>query len=327
MTKEKSRAKSGLSEADVAQFHRDGYLVVPDLLDPERHLAPVIDEYQTRLRSLRDVWVAQGLLPKTGRPEGFCEGIKEAAAAGIDFFQPLDISLPLDSVEADTPFHAGPATFALLTAPPLLDAVEALIGPEITSNPIQHVRIKPPARDVSRGERRAHVTATSWHQDRAVTLSEADETRMVTAWLAVTDATQDNGCLKVLPGSHKGLMLHHCPVPQLAIPDQFIDEAAAVPLPVRAGGVVLFHPLTVHGSLDNRSDSVRWSFDLRYNTTGDPTGRPLFPAFVARSKAYPDTVLTDPLAWRQSWLDARSTLAASPPREFHRWPADAALCA
>ena len=38
----------------------------------------------------------------------------------------------------------GPAVFDVLTAPPLLDAVESIIGPEIYSNPTQHVRLKPP---------------------------------------------------------------------------------------------------------------------------------------------------------------------------------------
>ena len=55
-----------------------------------------------------------------------------------------------------------------------LDTVECLIGSEITSNPIQHVRIKPPERDVKDGETRAHIVSTDWHQDRAVTLETAD---------------------------------------------------------------------------------------------------------------------------------------------------------
>ena len=41
--------------------------------------------------------------------------------------------------------HFGPAVFDLVTVPALLDLAEDLIGPEITSNPIQHVRIKPPS--------------------------------------------------------------------------------------------------------------------------------------------------------------------------------------
>jgi hypothetical protein len=76
--------------------------------------------------------------------------------------------------------HFGPAVFALLTAPKLLDIVETLIGPEITSNPIQHVRLKPPARKLYDDEVRAHIAHTDWHQDRGVAHDEADQTDMVT---------------------------------------------------------------------------------------------------------------------------------------------------
>ena len=101
----------------------------------------------------------------------------------------------------------------------------------------------------------------------------------------------------------------------------------AKPLPVPAGGVILFHPLTIHGSLVNRSDGLRWSFDLRYNVTGEPTGRPMFPSFVARSAAAPETVLRDPAAWRRLWEEARQRLSTDKPTMIHRWSPDAAPCA
>jgi ectoine hydroxylase-related dioxygenase (phytanoyl-CoA dioxygenase family) len=87
--------------------------------------------------------------------------------------------------------------------------VESLIGPETASNPIQHVRIKPPQRAVPKKERRAHVIATDWRQDKGVTLEEADDTEFVTVWLAITDATIENGCLQVASGNYD-TMLPHC---------------------------------------------------------------------------------------------------------------------
>ncbi len=81
--------------------------------------------------------------------------LRVAYAAGCDWFQPMDISLPGDRIHADTPMHFGPAVFDMITAPRLLDMVEDLIGPEITSNPIQHVRIKPPERTLDKDEIRA----------------------------------------------------------------------------------------------------------------------------------------------------------------------------
>jgi len=268
-----------LTDKQLADFDRDGYLVIDNLLDIESFVTPVCDEYSAKLNELCEQWVAQGLLDSDCIGQSFERQIKETYAAGLDYFQPLDISLPPGDITTETPFHIGPAIFDLMTAPVLLDAVESLIGSELTSNPIQHVRIKPPAVSLDETEVRAHITQTDWHQDRAVTLDEADTTQMVTVWVAITDATVSNGCLQVIPGSHRGEMLHHCPYTQLGIPKNLFDAAKAKPLPVPAGGAVLFHPLTVHGSLENKTDGIRWSFDLRFNVTGQATGRPMFPDF------------------------------------------------
>lgn len=316
-----------LSAEELRRFDEDGFLVLEDVVDRESVLEPLIAEYEAVLGALCAEWIASGRLDPAAPMNSFQDSVRSAYAAGLDFFQPLDISLPGGEIRTDTPFHAGPAAFNLLVAPGVLDVVEALIGPEITSNPIQHVRLKPPARELDGDEIRAHITATQWHQDRAVTLEEADETRMVTVWVAVTDATVENGCLQAIPGSHRGEMLPHCPLPQVGVPTAYFDETKARPLPVRSGGAIFFHPLTIHGSLDNRSDEVRWSFDLRYNVTGDPTGRPFFPSFVARSRAAPARALRDPAAWRALWTQARDKLARDGVAKIHRWPANAAHCA
>lgn len=309
-----------LSPDRIAAFCHQGYLVVEDVLGPDV-LEPLRREYADLLDTLLRLWGAAEILEEPS----FERRLIAAYRAGYDWFQPLDISLPGDRIEADTPMHFGPAVWGLVTAPALLDIVESLIGPEITSNPIQHVRIKPPAPDLREGEVRAHIAATDWHQDRAVAHAEADATRMVTVWLAVTDATEENGCLQVAPKAAE--MLPHCPKTQTAIADGYLDAGAAVPLPVRAGGVVLFDPLTPHASLPNRSDGIRWSFDLRYNVTGEPTGRAHFPDFVARSAAHPERVLGDWRMWRALWEAARTRLAEAPHIEIHRWRHDSPACA
>lgn len=316
-----------LSQRQLRQFAEDGFLVVEHLLDRKRTLDPVIGEYEALLDGLWQRWIASGALSPEEPASTFEDRILRAYRAGLEYFQPLDISLPPGTISEDTPFHAGPAVFGLMTDERLLNVIESLIGPEITSNPIQHIRIKPPSRDLRADEVRAHITSTDWHQDRAVTLEEADATRMVTAWIAVTDATVQNGCLQVIPGSHRGAMLPHCPQNQVGIPSAMMAGMQARPLPVRAGGVVLFHPLTIHGSLANTSQGIRWSFDIRYSVTGEPTGRPMFPAFVARSAAAPETVLRDPGEWRRLWERARSRLALNETTTIHRWSPDAAHCA
>ncbi len=314
-----------LTDTQFSAFRRDGFLAVEGVIGEET-LAPLRDEYRNLMDRLYAGWEAGGMVGPAGGND-FWGKLQAAYDAGLDWFQPMDISLPGDTIQADTPMHFGPAVFGLVTAPAILDAVESLIGPEITSNPIQHVRIKPPARTLKPGEIRAHVGGTDWHQDRAVAHEEADSTRMVTVWVAVTDATVENGCLQCVPKAPAQEMLPHCPQRQTAIAPGFLDVADARPLPVKAGGVVIFDPMTPHGSLDNTSDGFRWSFDLRYNVTGEPTGRSHFPEFVARSASAPETVLDDWRVWKSMWEDARAELSAVPHIPIHRWRADSPVCA
>ncbi len=316
-----------LSDRQIRFFEENGYLVVEDVLDPARVIQPIRREYAALLDALYAAWFAEGRV--TSRPENrsFEDKLIEAYRAGCDWFQPMDISLPGDRIHDDTPMHFGPAVFDLVTDPCLLDLVEDLIGPEITSNPIQHVRIKPPAADLRADEIRAHVTSTDWHQDRGVVHAEADRTAMITAWCAITDATIENGCLQVIPRAHLDGLKPHCPQRQTAIADGFIDLTAARPLPVKGGSVIILHPLTPHASLVNRTRGIRWSFDLRYSRTGDPTGRAHFPDFVARSRARPDSVLRSWETWRDMWQEARAVLSRAPHIDIHRWQADSPLCA
>jgi len=316
-----------LTADQIDFFDENGYLIVENVLDRNKVIEPIKAEYAVVLDGLYADWYGQGRVTESPAGLSFHEKLLIAYQARCDWFQPMDISLPGDQIHPDTPMHFGPAVFSLVTNERLLDLVECLIGSEITSNPIQHVRIKPPATKLVSDEIRAHITSTDWHQDRGVTLSEADETTMITVWCAISDATADNGCLQVIPAAHRDGMKTHCPKVQTAIADGQIDLTRAMPLPVRSGGVVIFHPLTPHSSLTNQTDGFRWSFDLRYNVTGQPTGRAHFPEFVARSKRNPETALTSPVQWRAMWEAARARLASEPHINIHRWTGDSPLCA
>ncbi len=312
------------SQRHVETFQRQGYLVVENLVSDQR-LADVRHEYAALMDRLFSEWQADGLVDSTRQPEDFWGKLDMAFRGGFDWYQPFDISLPGSGITEETPFHFGPAIFDLVTDNAILDLVETLIGPEITSNPIQHVRIKPPERAVDSKEIRAHVISTDWHQDQGVTLPEADRTEFVTVWLAITDATVRNGCLKVAKRRHHE-MLPHCPRTQTGLADPFVPQES-VPVPVRAGGAVILHPMTPHASLANESDDYRWSFDLRYNVTGQPTGRSHFPEFVARSRRHPEHELKDWRVWRDMWRATRSHLAKRPHIEQHRWDSSSPHCA
>ena len=226
--------------------------------------------------------------------------------------------------------HTGEAVFNLLVNSRLLDCAESILGPEILSNPVQHVRMKLPRHVVHVKNPSNLAVAVPWHQDNGVVVEEADETEMLTVWLPLNDATIENSCMNVVPYSHRDDELAvHCPgVGGVWIPEKLVDIANAVPLPMQAGSILLMHSKTMHCSYDNKTqDEVRWSFDLRYQPIGQPTGRPVFPGFAARSRANPESELRDSTTWTQMWEDARPKLAASSTENFNRWSADHPVCA
>lgn len=72
---------------------------------------------------------------------------------------------------------------------------------------------------------------------------------------------------------------------------------------------------------------MHWSFDLRFNVTGQATGRPMFSDFIARSRLNPERELHDVDWYRSLWEETRAALSVDQPVNIHRWSADAAPCA
>ena len=333
-----------LSPKQIDHFNEQGYVVIEKVIDPTTVLDPVIDEYTQVLDFLANELYQSGQivseyshLPFDQRFITICH---ETGQTHQQFF---DFSLPKSGVKADTPFWAGPAVFHALTDSALLDAVESLIGSEIYSNPVQHVRIKPPEHLLPTNQFGNPILgATTWHQDQGVITPDANETEMITVWFSLEDVSIEQGPLKVVPKSHKPGLQIHClnytgngpkqTVGGAQIPEKLFAAETVVPLPVKRGEVILMHKHTIHGSLPNLSDTIRWSFDLRYNPTGQATGRQVFPGFVARSRQNPGAELRDPDQWSQLWSQARTEMAQINQQgqtdfKFDRWYPDQLGCA
>jgi ectoine hydroxylase-related dioxygenase (phytanoyl-CoA dioxygenase family) len=330
MKMETQSRDSAVTGEMMAQFEEQGYLAVERLLD-ESDLQPVIDDYTATLDELCEQWHAEGKINDTHGDLSFGKRlVKIIAESGLNWSQHFDISLPQSQVYPDTPIHTTKAVFNLLRHPRLLDVAEAFVGPEIYSNPIQHTRIKPPERLVPKESVNGLMVRVGWHQDQGVATTEQDEVPVLTVWLAITDATVENGCLCVVPRSHTEGLTTHCPGAGpdggLQIPTKLLPREA-VPVPLKRGGALFMHRRTIHAALENVSDDIRWSFDLRYQPTGLPTGRPAFPGFVARSRSHPESELRDWRDWAQLWSDARARLSQNAPPKFNRWTADAPACA
>ena len=317
-----------------SQLERDSYVIVDDLstrtrfLPPLRRMDAILDDIVGRLSSEGAMRSSFEQLPFEQRLVAVTED------SGHPISGHFDISLPQGDIRPETPVCACPAAFRLLTKDRLLDVVEELVGPEITSNPIQHVRMKLPERALT--NRRDGLSAgVPFHQDQGVLLPEADDSDILTCWVAITDANESNGCLQVFPGSEHGRFLEHCPATRRRCkarptrdPSSAYSLPRAKPLPMRAGSALFFNRLLVHGSGDNKTtDQVRISLDLRYQPTGQANGRPMFPSFVARSKSDPGSELHDPATWRQMWYDARDRLAERETPRFNRWSSSSPTCA
>lgn len=305
---------ANLTQNQLDFFEANGYVVVPDVM-PGDILDAVITEYEGVLDALIDELYRKGEI--SSRFEGLEFGerfIKLVIETGDVHKQYFDFSLPFQNVRPDTPFWTGQAVLDAFTCDPLIDAVESIIGPEVYSNPVQHVRIKPPESILpTNALGKPIMGATQWHQDNGVVVPEADDTRMLTVWFSLEDTSMEQGPLKVVPGSHRPGLLTHCPNYKgqggRQIPEKLFEVDETLPLPVNRGDVIFLHRHTVHGSLSNVSDRIRWSFDLRYNPIGQTTGREAFPGFVVRSHERKDEELRDANVWTKLWLETRERMS------------------
>jgi non-heme Fe2+,alpha-ketoglutarate-dependent halogenase len=145
--------------------------------------------------------------------------------------------------------------------PDVLDAVESLIGPDIlvwgTSFFIKEPR---------------NSSFVSWHQD--LTYWGLEPPDIVTAWLALSESSTENGAMRVIPGTHTSNVVPHrdtYAADNLLSRGQEIsvevDEAKAVTLELEPGQMSLHHVKLIHGSEPNPSNKRRIGLAIRYVPT------------------------------------------------------------
>ena len=299
-------------------FRKNGYVVVSGVLNKE-DINPVFNEYSIVLDQLISGLSRLGKLKKAYDNLLFLDRMSQfISETGSRYHKNFESRFPYEVLDENTPIHLGPAIFNLMRNKKLNDVIEIFIGPEISSNPVNTLRIKPPQQILPEGTIHAGVSETPWHQDFVNYPSEAKETQILTVWIAMTDSTEEMGCLRVIPGSHKAGLDTHCPADDFykkfnqsvggGIPEELINGKDAVSVPVNAGDVIFLHRLTKHATLPNFSNKLRWSFDLRYHPTHQFSGHPLKPSWVTRSKDNPSTEIKDWKIWARMWRDAQSQL-------------------
>jgi ectoine hydroxylase-related dioxygenase (phytanoyl-CoA dioxygenase family) len=149
--------------------------------------------------------------------------------------------------------------FRLVTHEALLDTIEGLLGTELLIDGTL-VFYKPP-----------HDSSyVSWHQDSVY--SGWHLTPSTSAWIALTPSYQANGCMRVIPGSHKQGLLNHVNVRddsnlvRRGERVEMVDESQAVDVLLQPGEISMHHSTIVHGSNPNTSDEPRIGFIVRFVT-------------------------------------------------------------
>jgi phytanoyl-CoA hydroxylase len=213
--------------APLSAFREQGYAVV-------RHA--LTDAEVERLR-VEAVAVCRG-------DRGVIKGASPAAADASDEAV-IDRYLAIDN-----PHKVSVLLSETLRHPRVVEALTDVIGPDVKA--MQSILfIKSPGRP-----------GQAWHQDESFIPTR--DRSLTGAWIALDDATVDNGCLWMIPGSHTPGVLY----PTRPHRDPRFDAskeaygfgslaAGAMPVPVRSGSVVLFNGYLLHRSLPNRSRGSR----------------------------------------------------------------------
>ncbi|MCW3099590.1 MAG: hypothetical protein JWL77_5208 [Chthonomonadaceae bacterium] len=150
----------------------------------------------------------------------------------------------------------------LAASPRILDCVESLIGPDFLLL-VTHFFCKYGPDD----------KFVAWHQD--ATYWGLEPPKALTNWYAVDDSDVENGCMRVIPGSHRNGLREHGKAEvqgnllsiNQEVPVTAEEECSAVDLVLRAGEASIHDGWLIHGSLPNRSHRRRCGLTLRYVPT------------------------------------------------------------
>jgi phytanoyl-CoA hydroxylase len=141
----------------------------------------------------------------------------------------------------------------LVSSPPLTDLCADLVGPDVRLYWDQAVYKKHDA-----------DATFPWHQDNGYAFVEPQQ--YLTCWIALTDATEDNGCPQVVPGVHRaGTLTHHLTDAGFVCLE---DPPGAVTVPAKAGDIVVFSSLTPHCTGPNLTAGVRKAYIVQYAPDG-----------------------------------------------------------
>ena len=251
-----------LSPESLAGYHRDGYVVVEDLLTAEE-----VNALRERLRAY-----THGGRP----PTGLAIQVEPRIQRGE-----LKVDHPGDGIRKIDFLVQNDDLFRKLgTHPNIVGIVEQIVGPDIKMFR-NSLLLKPPEVGSAKG----------MHQDSPYWPIEPMD--LCSCWFALDDATEENGCMGVIPGSHRwGAVPHVHVTDDYVVDEAHYDRNDMILAPVRAGGGLFFHSLLLHYTAPNRSNKWRRAIALSYmSSQSNYTGQGESPQyFHVQGASYPGHV-------------------------------------
>lgn len=260
--KPKKTKPGQLSDEQVRQYFEEGYVMIEDFFTKEE-LDACLRDFEVLVENL-----AQKLY-KGGK-------IKDVYAE-CDVFQRL-IKLNEEFPGAAVLLHKigrlPQSVRDLWSNERLLNVIEQVLGPDISGMPNWNLRTKTPYNE---------ELTVPWHQDAAYLDNDAYKVLLATVWIPFLDTNRNNGCMEVVPKGHRSgrVAMHQCcsgGTWYIMLEEDEMKKSLGVSAkdrvicPIPYGGFLLFNNTIPHRSLENFSDQVRWSVDLRFKKTGLPNG-------------------------------------------------------
>ncbi|MCZ6635543.1 MAG: phytanoyl-CoA dioxygenase family protein [bacterium] len=258
-----------LSQTKIDSYGQNGYLVVPGLVSEAKVEAIRADAAK----------LCRGVYPCDDLPPVLAEWSDEQAVA-----QYLCIHHP---------HRISPYMLEMVAHKGMAEVMTQIVAPDIKC--MQSMLFLKPA----------GFPGQAWHQDE-IYIPTRDRS-LVGGWIALDDATVENGCLWVLPGSHAKGYLH--PQREHECPEEFdsasesygFDESGEIPVECKAGDVVFFNGYLLHRSRKNRSDQFRRVLVNHYMNAYSLLPWQMKPEERSASADFRNVIMVagkDPYAWK-----------------------------
>ena len=240
-----------LSQTQKQSWNEKGFILIPNFFPEDK----CIEINQTVVDIVRSM---------AGNSEEFNHAYIDQGHIGIREMKP---SQKIENIEDEMSkvfrLHQTGIFNKFIKRDDLLNIVEDILGENIDCFLSQFIFKNPGA------------WGQPWHQDSSY--FPFDRAPQVGAWLATSAATKENGCLVILPGSHKEVIHEHLPDDRpgsnygyTEIKDH--DFKKEMPLFLNTGDLLLFHSFLMHKSYDNKSNNRRTAMVYHFAETGTDFG-------------------------------------------------------